>query len=113
MCGKMCGKIEKWLDQNKIWCGTRYGPHDYDSGEKKTKRQKDKKTKMQKCKKTKRQKGKKAKRQKRQKCKKTKWQKGKKTKRQKEKKKKKNRGPQGCPRPPQDLEQGGHRPPKF
>ena len=20
----MCGKIEKLLDQNKIWCGTRY-----------------------------------------------------------------------------------------
>ena len=26
------------LDQNKIWCGTRYGPHEYDSGDKKTKK---------------------------------------------------------------------------
>ena len=34
----MCGKIEKLLDQNKIWCGTRYGPHDYDSGNKNTKK---------------------------------------------------------------------------
>ena len=63
VCGKICGKIEKLLDQNKIWCGTRYGPRDYDSGDKKTKRQKDKKTKRQKDKKTKRQKCKKAKRQ--------------------------------------------------
>ena len=28
----MCGKIEKLLDWNKNWCGSRYGPHDYDSG---------------------------------------------------------------------------------
>ena len=63
MCGKMCGKIEKMLDQNKIWCGTRYETCDYDSGDKKTKRQKGKKTKMQKDNKTKRQKDKKAKRQ--------------------------------------------------
>ena len=54
ICAKMCGKIEKLLDQNKIWCGTRYGPCDYDSGDKKTKRQKDKKAKRQNDKKTKR-----------------------------------------------------------
>ena len=41
----MCGKIEKLLDWNKNWCGSRYGPHDYDSGDKKTRRQEDKKTK--------------------------------------------------------------------
>ena len=34
MCGQMCGKIEKLLDQNKIWCGIRYELHDYDSGDK-------------------------------------------------------------------------------
>ena len=37
VCGEMCGKIEKLLDWNKNWCGSRY---DYDSGDKK---QKDKK----------------------------------------------------------------------
>ena len=36
MCGKMCGKIEKLLYWNKNWCGSRYGPCDYDSGDKKT-----------------------------------------------------------------------------
>ena len=64
MCGKMCGKIEKLSDWNKNWCGSRYGPHDYDSGDKKTKRQK--------CKKTKRLKDKTGKNAKRQKGKKTK-----------------------------------------
>ena len=61
-----------WIRREKNWCGNRYGPHNYDSGDKKTKRQKDKKTKrqkgknvkMQKDKQTKRQKDKKAKRQK-------------------------------------------------
>ena len=53
ICGKMCGKIEKLLDQNKIWFGTRFGPRDYDSGDKKTTRQKIKKTKRQKGKKAK------------------------------------------------------------
>ena len=24
MCSKMCGKIEKLLDWNKNWCGSRY-----------------------------------------------------------------------------------------
>ena len=81
----MCGKIEKLSDWNKNWCDSRYGHCDYDSGDKKTKRQKrqkGKKTKIQKIKKTKRQK-----------CKKT-----------------KTKGP---PCPPQELEQAGHRPPKF
>ena len=32
MCGKMCDKIEKLSDWNKNWCGSIYGPHDYDSG---------------------------------------------------------------------------------
>ena len=32
ICGKMCGKIEKLSDWNKNWCDSRYGPHDYDSG---------------------------------------------------------------------------------
>ena len=32
VCGKMCGKIEKLSDWNKNWCGSIYGPHDYDSG---------------------------------------------------------------------------------
>ena len=32
VCGKMCGKLEKLSDWNKNWCGSRYGPHDYDSG---------------------------------------------------------------------------------
>ena len=52
---------------------------------------------------------------KRQKGKKTKKKKGKKTKRQKDKKPKrqKYRGAEGPPCPPQELEQGGHRPPKF
>ena len=59
--------VDKLSDWNKNLCGSRYGPHDYDSGDKKTKkekRQKDKKTKRQKDKKAKRQKDKKAKRQK-------------------------------------------------
>ena len=48
----MCGKIEKLSDQKKNWCGTRYVPRDYDSGDKKTKiqkttNQKDKQTKIQ------------------------------------------------------------------
>ena len=55
----------------------------------------------------------------------TKRQKGKKTKRKKVKKTKtkktkqknynnnKDRGPKGPPHPPQELEHGGHRPPKF
>ena len=38
VCGKICGKIEKLLDWNKNWCGSRYGPCDYDSGDKKTKK---------------------------------------------------------------------------
>ena len=38
MCGQMCGKIEKLSDWNKNWCGSRYGHHDYDSGDKKTKK---------------------------------------------------------------------------
>ena len=42
----MCGKIEKLSDRNKNWCGSRYGPRDYDSGDKKTKIQKGKKTKI-------------------------------------------------------------------
>ena len=46
VCGKMCGKLEKLLDWNKNWCGSRYGPHDYDSSDKKTKMQKDKKTQI-------------------------------------------------------------------
>ena len=65
VCGKICGKIEKLLNwREKNWCGSIYGPHDYDSGDKKTKNQKGKKTKRQKGKKTKRQKDKKTKRQK-------------------------------------------------
>ena len=59
MCGKMCGKIEKLSDWNKNWVGSRYGPHNYDGGDKKTKRQKYKKAKMQKDNKAKRQKDKK------------------------------------------------------
>ena len=47
VCGEMCGKIEKLLDWNKNWCGSRY---DYDSGDKKTKGQK----RLKKTKKTKR-----------------------------------------------------------
>ena len=66
-----------------------------------TKRQKDKKTKMQKGKKTKRQEDKKTKRQQKNKRKKD------------NNKKDKNRGPEGLPCPPQELEKGGHRPPKF
>ena len=38
----VCGKIEKMSDWNKNWCGSRYGPCDYDSGDKKAKK-KDKK----------------------------------------------------------------------
>ena len=64
MCGEMRGKIEKLLDRNKNLCGSRYGPHDYDSGDKKPKRQKGKNEKRQKGKNEKRQKGKKTKRQK-------------------------------------------------
>ena len=51
ICGKMCDKILKLSDWNKNWCGSRYGPCDYDSDDKKTKRQKgnkDKKSKRQK-----------------------------------------------------------------
>ena len=62
MCGKMCGKIEKLSDRNKNWCGSRYGPHHYDSGDKNTKRQKGKKAKRQKGKTAKRQKDKNTKR---------------------------------------------------
>ena len=58
----MCSKIEKLSDWNKNWCGSRYGHCYYDSGDKKTKRQKDKKAKRQKYKKSKRQKCKNAKR---------------------------------------------------
>ena len=54
MHGKMCGKIEKLSDWNKNWCGSRYGPHDYDSADKKTKRQKDTNINRQKDKKIKR-----------------------------------------------------------
>ena len=64
ICDDMCGKIEKLSDWNKNWCGSRYGPHDYDSGDKKTKNQQDK------CKKTKRQKDKNTNRQKDKKTKK-------------------------------------------
>ena len=52
----MCGQIEKLSDWNKKWCGSRNGPHDYDSGDKNTKRTENKKKKIQK---TKRQTGKK------------------------------------------------------
>ena len=58
ICGEMCGQIEKLSDWNKKWCGSRYGPHDYDmvTKDKKTKKtKKNKKTKRQKDKKTKRQ----------------------------------------------------------
>ena len=41
----MCGKIEKLSDWNTNWYGSRYGPCDYDSGDKKSKRQNDKKYK--------------------------------------------------------------------
>ena len=61
MFGKMCGKIEKLSDWNTNWCGSRYGPCDYDI---ETKRQKYKKAKMQKGNNAKRQKDKKTKRQK-------------------------------------------------
>ena len=53
---------------------------------------------------------------KRQKGKQVKRQKGKKAKRQKGKNTKRltlGRRPEGPPHPPQELEQGGHRPPKF
>ena len=30
-------KLKKLSDWNKNWCGSRYGPHDYDSGDKKIK----------------------------------------------------------------------------
>ena len=84
-CGKICGKIEKLSDQNKNWCGSRYGPRDYDNETKITTTTT--KTKRQKGKKTKRQKGKKGNKTKkdikieRQKDKKTKRQKDKKAKR--------------------------------
>ena len=45
ICGQMCGKIEKLSDWNKNVCGSRYAPCDYDSGDKKTKRQKTKRHK--------------------------------------------------------------------
>ena len=38
ICGKMCGKIEKLSDWNKNLCGSIYGPRDYDSSDKKTKK---------------------------------------------------------------------------
>ena len=60
----MCGKIEKLSDWNKNWCGSRYGPHDYDSGDKETKDKKAKRQKGKKSIKAKRQKDKKAKNQK-------------------------------------------------
>ena len=41
-----------WIG-TKNWCGSRYGPHNYDSGDKKTKRQKHKKTKKEKMQKDK------------------------------------------------------------
>ena len=53
ICGEMCGKIEKLSDQNQNWCGSKYGPHDYDSGDKNTKRQKGKTDNKKKTKKTK------------------------------------------------------------
>ena len=31
-------KLKKMSDWNKNWCGSRYGPYDYDSGDKKTKK---------------------------------------------------------------------------
>ena len=34
---RKCCKIEKLSDWNTNWCGSRYWPHDYDSGDKKTK----------------------------------------------------------------------------
>ena len=40
MCCKMCGEIEKLSDWNNNWCGSRYGPCDYDSDDKKTKKTK-------------------------------------------------------------------------
>ena len=69
VCGKMSGKILKLSDWNKNGCGSRYGHHDYDIGDKKTKRQKgksqkDKKTIRQKDNKAKMQKDKRTKRQK-------------------------------------------------
>ena len=70
ICGKMCGKIEKLSDWNKNWCGIRYGPRDYDSGDKNTKRQKDKKTKRQKGSKNARRQKRQKRQQKRQKTKK-------------------------------------------
>ena len=85
MSVKMCGKIEKLSDWKKNWCGSRYGPHDYDSGDKKTIRKKGKKTKRQKDKKTKRQKDKNTNKQKVQ------------------KQRQKDRGPEGPPCPPQEL----------
>ena len=115
ICGKMCGKIKN------CWIRTKYGVVlDMDpvimivetkrQKGKKTKRQKDKKAKRQKGQKTKRHKGKNAKMQK---GKKTKRQKDKKAKRQKKNTTTKNRGSEGPPHPPQELEQGGHRPLKF
>ena len=101
ICGIMCGKIEKLSDLNKNWCGSRYGPCNYDSGNKKIKRQKDTKTQRQKDKKDK------------EKTKdKKKYKKDKKYKKNTNKRQK-DRGPEGPPCPPQELEQGGHRPPKF
>ena len=44
-CGKICGKIERLLDWYKNLCDSRYGPHEYDGGDRKTKRQNIKKAK--------------------------------------------------------------------
>ena len=107
ICGKICGKCVVKLKNCLI--GTKIGVVvDIDhvimivvtkrQKYKKAKRQKDKMAKIQKYKKAKGQKGKKAKRQKDEN---TKIQ------------QKKGRGPKGPPCPPQELEQGGHRPPKF
>ena len=49
-------KLKNCRIRTTNWCCSTYGPCDYDSGDKKTKRQKDKKIKRQKGKKTKRQK---------------------------------------------------------
>ena len=64
VCGVKCVvkcvvKLKNCQIGEKNWCGSRYGPHDYDSGDKKTKWQRGKKAKRQKGKKAKRQKDKK------------------------------------------------------
>ena len=38
ICGKMCGKIENCQIGRKKLCGSIYGPHDYDSGDKRQKK---------------------------------------------------------------------------